>query len=111
MILLFETIFLKNFLSSCERAANWIQDLVSQVNKISIGRLIQGGAQPQSIPADIIESIKAAAPDAIVRQHFQNLLDRLFFVISLVGYVIMLKRLMPEGVNSYPSEIEFESSY
>lgn len=109
-MLLFETIFLKNFLSTCEKATNWIQDLVLQVNKTAVGRFIQG-VQIQPMSADISESLKTANPDAIVRQNFQHLLDRLLLVISFFCYVIMLKKLMPEGVTSYPSEIEFESSY
>lgn len=109
-MLLFETIFLKNFLSTCERATNWIQDLVLQVNKTAVGRSIQG-VQTQPMSADISESLKTAAPDAIIRKNFQHLLDRLLLVISFFCYVIMLKKLMPEGVTSYPSEIEFESSY
>lgn len=110
VMLLFETIFLKNFLSSCEKATNWIQDLVSQVNKFAVGRFLQA-SQTQPIAADLTESLKTAAPDAIVRQNFQLLFDRLLLVISIFSYAIMLKKLMPEGVNLYPSEIEFESSY
>jgi hypothetical protein len=98
---------MKMFVGRNEKPCGWIQDLMTKLCNNQIGNFIVNAGSDLSKT----DKEQKPSPEALVRQSYRRLVDRLLIVFIIGNYAYMWDKFAPEGVSYYPDTLYIESVY